>query len=169
MWSTLDRITFESVGAKSQIQVPLEFSPLMQPARLNCLLQRAGLRSAPLHIISWSILPSPTSVSLRLYCREPARTPSCTSLTLLLVHAPHLVLSAVVLQRACSHSLVHFLRAPPGRCSPPRSLCSCTVESLLVLLLVLTFLALFPRTPLGRWLLTGSLCGYTARACSCSP
>src|SRR5882724_9546153 len=111
----------------------------------------------------------PTSFSLWLYCGEPARTPSRISFALLLVDAPHLILSAVVLQRACSHSLAHFLRATPGQCSPPRSLCSCTAESLLVLLLVLTFLALFPRTPLGRWLLTGSLCGYTARACSCSP
>src|SRR5882724_8943925 len=111
----------------------------------------------------------PTSFSLWLYCGEPARTPSRISFVLLLVDAPHLILSAVVLRRACSHSLAHFLHAPPGRCSPPRSLCGCTVESLLALLLVLTFLALFPRTPLGRWLLTGSLCGYTVRACSCSP
>src|SRR5882724_6541319 len=136
----------------------------------------------------------PTSFSLRLYCGEPARAPSHISFALLLVDAPHLVLSAVVLRRACSRSLAHFLRAPPGRCSPPRSLCSCTAESLLALprafpsrsswsmlptsfslqlycgqparapsrisftlLLVLTFLALFPCAPLGRWLLTGSL------------
>src|SRR5882724_473566 len=103
----------------------------------------------------------PTSFSLRLYCGEPARAPpgrcspprslcGCTAeslLALLLVDAPHLVLSAVVLRTACSRSLAHFLRAPP---SPhvPCALCGCTAESLLVLLLVLTFLALFPRAPL---------------------
>src|SRR5882724_5631195 len=67
------------------------------------------LRSALLHIISWLILPSPTSFSLRLYCGEPARTPSRISFALLLVDAPHLILSAVVLRRACSRSLAHFL------------------------------------------------------------
>src|SRR5882724_539863 len=46
----------------------------------------------------------PTSFSLWLYCGEPACTPSCISFALLLVDAPHLVLSAVVLQRACSRS-----------------------------------------------------------------
>src|SRR5882724_3266396 len=46
----------------------------------------------------------PTSFSLWLYCGEPACTPSCISFALLLVDAPHLVLSAVVLRRACLHS-----------------------------------------------------------------
>src|SRR5882724_8465160 len=61
--------------------------------------------------------------------------PACSrsSLVLLPVDAPPLVLSAVVLRRACSCSLTHFLRTPPCRCSPPRSLCGCTAESLLVL------------------------------------
>src|SRR5882724_9995287 len=205
----------------------------------------------------------PTSFSLRLYCGEPAHAPSCISFALLLVDAPHLVLSAVVLQTACSRSLAHFLRAPPGphvpctlpsrsprsmaphwfspcytarACSrsPPGSLCGCTADSLLVLpralpsrsswsscslrsslalpsvdgsslvlsvlycesllvlptwfslrlycgqparapsrtslalLLVLTFLALFPHAPLGRWLLTGSL-HVILREPACAP
>ena len=73
----------------------------------------------------------------------PANSTPYSSLS---VNTSPLVLSAVVVWRACSCSLVHFPHAPPGRCSPPGSLCGCTVESLFML--CLKFLALFPWTPL---------------------
>src|SRR5882724_6697370 len=50
-------------------------------------------------------------------CSPPRSLCGCTAeslLALLLVDAPHLVLSAVVLRRACSRSLAHFPCAPPG-------------------------------------------------------
>src|SRR5882724_7937901 len=130
--STLDRITFESVGAKSQIQVPLEFSPLIpleQPACLNCLLRRAGLQSAPLHIIPWLILPPPHSLC------------GCTAESLLTL--PH------ALPSHSSWSMLPTSFSLWLYCGEPACAPSCTS---LALLLVLMFLALFPRAPLGRWL-----------------
>src|SRR5882724_371665 len=118
----------------------------------------------------------PTSFSLRLYCGEPARAPSRISFALLLVltflalfpraplgrwlltgslrvilrepaRTPHLVLFAVVLRTACSRSLAHFPRAPPGP-HVPCALPSCS-----------------PRSMAPHWF---SPC-YTVRACSHSP
>src|SRR5882724_4168934 len=119
----------------------------------------------------------PTSFSLRLYCREPACTPSCISFALLLVNAPHLILSAVVLWRACSRSLMHFPCTPPGPHVPctlpsrsPRSMAPHGFSLWLNCGEPVRALPHIPcAPPLGQWLLTGSLCGYTVRACSRSP
>src|SRR5882724_11411732 len=107
----------------------------------------------------------PTSFSLWLYCREPAHAPSHISFTLLLVDAPHLILSVVVLWRACSHSLMHFLHAPPGPhipCTlPSRSPQSMAPHWFSLQLNCREPVCAQPHVPcappLSRWLLTGSL------------
>src|SRR5882724_11674636 len=83
----------------------------------------------------------PTSFSLRLYCGQPACTPSRISFALLLVLT----------------FLALFPRAPLGRWLLTGSLRVILREPARAPHLVLTFLAIFPHAPLGRWLLTGSL------------
>ena len=161
---------------------------------MNCLLWRAGLQSAPLHIIPWSILPPPCSLcgctveslltlphalpsrsswsmlptlfSLQLYCREPARAPSRTSLalphalpsrsswsscslhsslTLPSVDGSSLVLSVVELWRACLCSASRSLRSSPRLMAPHWFSLWLYRESLLVLPLTLLYLPSTPR------------------------
>jgi len=145
---------------KSQIQVPLEFSPLIpleQPARLNCLLWRAGLRYAPLHIIPWLILPPPHSVCsctaeslLMLHCTLPSCSSwsshsLCSSLTLHSVDGSSLVLSVVELWRACLCSASRSLRSSPRLMAPHWFSLWLYCESLLVLPLTLLYLPSTPR------------------------